>query len=665
EGVRYSSKRIFSDRVAQEREASISGLKRKHLDREPLHVSQASTHNQEVQFGNHAEYDRNSLPPGAKGVNATEVGRLHCSYDVVLCDNKLMILSYTPGWLDCPPFGNEIGFLIPSKVPLGEYFNEKIPSGKRYSSKQLGLVIDLTNTNRYYPESDWTKEGVRYVKIKCRGRDAVLDNESVDKFVNEVVQFRSRQANANKYILVHCTHGHNRTGYMIVHFLIRNELNSVTEQLNFSNGSSCMQALDNFARARYPGIYKLDYVKALYNFYHETKPDSLVCPQTPEWKRSSSDQDDDLAAPLHENGSESREMTNDDVLGDPVPSSQLESMRHFCYQALKLNVRARGKPQFPGSHPVSLSRDNLQLLRQRYYYATWKADGTRYMMLITWDGCYLIDRNFNFRSGVAGNTHHYTLLDGEMIIDTDPSTHKQDRRYLIYDLTAINQVSVVERPFHERWMILENEVIKPRNYERDLLYKTRSPYYRYDLELFRVRRKDFYLLSTVTKLLKEFIPRLSHAADGLIFQGWDDPYVPRTHEGLLKWKYPEMNSVDYLFEVGMNNRQLLFLHERGKKKLMEGNRVVFKDASDIFTCSGKIIECSWESADEVWIFMRMRPDKSTPNEFNTYRKVMRSITDNITEEVVLNEINEIIRLPMYADRIKNDCRAFSKTARRK
>ena len=44
-----------------------------------------------------------------------------------------------------------------------------------------------------------------------------------------------------------------------------------------------------------------------------------------------------------------------------------------------------------------LCRDNLQLLRQRYYYATWKADGTRYMMLITTHGCYLIDRNFCFR----------------------------------------------------------------------------------------------------------------------------------------------------------------------------------------------------------------------------------------------------------------------------
>lgn len=34
-----------------------------------------------------------------------------------------------------------------------------------------------------------------------------------------------------------------------------------------------------------------------------------------------------------------------------------------------------------------------------------------------------------------------------------------------------------------------------------------------------------------------------------ICQGWDDPYVPRTHEGLLKWKYASMNSVDFLFEV--------------------------------------------------------------------------------------------------------------------
>lgn len=41
---------------------------------------------------------------------------------------------------------------------------------------------------------------------------------------------------------------------------------------------------------------------------------------------------------------------------------------------------------------------------------------------------------------------------------------------------------------------------------------------------------------------------------------------------------------------------------------------------------------------------------------------MRSIRDNITEEVLLNEIQEIIRLPMYADRIRNDSKAHLHTS---
>lgn len=103
------------------------------------------------------------------------------------------------------------------------------------------------------------------------------------------------------------------------------------------------------------------------------------------------------------------------------------------------------------------------------------------------------------------------------------------------------------------------------------------------------------MLSTTGKLLHNFIPKLSHEADGLIFQvscflwtwlsnlvsgfapitllvsyggfgkfqlrghwflllynlfqGWEDPYVPRTHEGLLKWKYAHMNSVDFVLKV--------------------------------------------------------------------------------------------------------------------
>uniref|UniRef100_A0A2C9VGJ7 Tyrosine specific protein phosphatases domain-containing protein n=1 Tax=Manihot esculenta TaxID=3983 RepID=A0A2C9VGJ7_MANES len=440
-----------------EREERRKRLRTERSDDRPVPVSRQPVHEQCYPAKHYKTYDKSKLPPG---------------------------------WLDCPASGQEIFGIVPSKVPLGEAYNDCIPPGRRYSFKQvihqqrvlgrkLGLVIDLTNTTRYYSTIDLKKEGIKYVKIQCKGRDSVPENASVNNFVYEVTQFLARQK-SKKHILVHCTHGHNRTGYMIVHYIMRTMPKSVT------------QAIKLFSDARPPGIYKPDYIKTLYEFYHETKPEMVVCPPTPEWKRSSDldlngeavpDDDDDggSAAPLHDNHEVDAIMTNDDVLGDEIPVDQLDALRLFCYQTLKLNIPVRGNPQFPGSHPVSLNRDNLQLLRQRYYYATWKADGTRYMMLIMMDGCYLIDRSFNFRrvqmrfpckgtnEVLADKTHHYTLLDGEMIIDTMPESQKQERRYLIYDVMAINHMSVVEvsksNPY--KWKLIErHHYIRTTCYER-------------------------------------------------------------------------------------------------------------------------------------------------------------------------------------------------------
>jgi len=96
----------------------------------------------------------------------------------------------------------------------------------------------------------------------------------------------------------------------------------------------------------------------------------------------------DILATLQE--VEVKKCSNDDILGDAIPSAQQIEMQKIC--CIALGVESHANSHFPGSQPVSLDQDHLQLLRQRYYYATWKADGTRYMMLIIHDGCYLIDR---------------------------------------------------------------------------------------------------------------------------------------------------------------------------------------------------------------------------------------------------------------------------------
>ena len=49
----------------------------------------------------------------------------------------MIALVRNAGWLDCPAAGNEICCMIPSKVPLGEAYNDCIAPGKRYSFKQV------------------------------------------------------------------------------------------------------------------------------------------------------------------------------------------------------------------------------------------------------------------------------------------------------------------------------------------------------------------------------------------------------------------------------------------------------------------------------------------------------------------------------------------------
>lgn len=34
---------------------------------------------------------------------------------------------------------------------------------------KMGLLVDLTNTNRFYDRNDIEKEGIKYVKLACKG----------------------------------------------------------------------------------------------------------------------------------------------------------------------------------------------------------------------------------------------------------------------------------------------------------------------------------------------------------------------------------------------------------------------------------------------------------------------------------------------------------------
>ena len=78
----------------------------------------------------------------------------------------------------------------------------------------------------------------------------------------------------------------------------------------------------------------------------------------------------------------------------------------------------------------------------------------------------------------------------------------------------------------DRYRILDQQVERPRDIERAQIAREsrlerrhrQHCEYDYGKEAFSIRRKNFWPLTQVRKLLDTFIPGLSHESDGLIFQ---------------------------------------------------------------------------------------------------------------------------------------------------
>ncbi|XP_072280802.1 uncharacterized protein [Pyxicephalus adspersus] len=118
---------------------------------------------------------------------------------------------------------------IAFKVPLKGATNQRVTQNQKFTPKdlvtsirsqneELGLIIDLTNTERYYTTKDLPRS-VQYVKLHTAGLK-IPDDATVHQFKRVVRQFLFANEDNDKLIGVHCTTGINRTGYLICRYLI-------------------------------------------------------------------------------------------------------------------------------------------------------------------------------------------------------------------------------------------------------------------------------------------------------------------------------------------------------------------------------------------------------------------------------------------------------------
>ncbi|XP_077593461.1 RNA/RNP complex-1-interacting phosphatase [Stigmatopora nigra] len=130
------------------------------------------------------------------------------------------------------------------KVPLKQSFNRLLEPSQIFGPQELletlwgeghelGLIIDLTYTNRYYGPSD-LPPGLKWTKIVTAGH-VIPKKKTIADFKKAVQQFLRDNADNDKLIGVHCTHGLNRTGYMVCRYLIDVDNMDPGEAINLFN----------------------------------------------------------------------------------------------------------------------------------------------------------------------------------------------------------------------------------------------------------------------------------------------------------------------------------------------------------------------------------------------------------------------------------------------
>ncbi|KAK3599431.1 hypothetical protein CHS0354_036449 [Potamilus streckersoni] len=195
-------------------------------------------------------------------------------------------------WEDYCPFGDVIEktCILPLKVPLKESLSKRYEEKERFTPQTLidmlndrgltlGLIIDLTFTTKYYNPEEFMQRGINYKKIYVAGQ-RIPSDEVVYQMFDIINSFQQHVNVDNKYIIgIHCTHGINRTGYMVCRYLM--------DVLGWQSGV----AVDAFNKARHHQIYRENFVKELHRRGKLHESEMKVGPPGERFKRDGWRQD--------------------------------------------------------------------------------------------------------------------------------------------------------------------------------------------------------------------------------------------------------------------------------------------------------------------------------------------------------------------------------------
>ena len=192
---------------------------------------------------------------------------------------------------------------------------------------------------------------------------------------------------------------------------------------------------------------------------------------------------------------------------------------------------------------------------------------------------YLVDRYFRFYEVDIALPEAGTLLDGELLVDEVDvveggvggvggvvglgfGAKRKEMKYVAFDCVALGGRRIGGLPLRERLRAIETGVVVPRAAAEASTKDARWKLF-WEQEPFAIETKPMYQSSQTGVVLRSVIPSLRHGNDGLIFTPAEEPYIPGTCPTLLKWKPPELNTVDFKLSTKARGKQRKWVFGRG------------------------------------------------------------------------------------------------------
>ena len=298
------------------------------------------------------------------------------------------------------------------------------------------------------------------------------------------------------------------------------------------------------------------------------------------------------------------------IQGESMNNEMMKSLHNLCDFIPKYY-------NFPGSLPVSLSKNDLKFLKRNYTVCD-KTDGSRYFLFGFDKNMYFVDRLMNVYY-LGKMEYNNFVYDGELV------KHKYNDNiwyYVIFDVFCHNNKVVKDIANHESRItyIMNNHPMKCVTGENELI----------------ITVKRFYLTKDINLCIKN-VYNYEYKTDGYIFT----PIYRKIFNGTDKRTYKWKNGTDHTIDFELQRDGKIYLWNNKNEKICIG--ILGFDDSNIIECEKIkdcdipfIVECKFvlkvAEGDSQWIFIKHRVDKNRPNSMKTYLSTINVINENITEQ---------------------------------